>query len=298
MGAFGAFQIGWSQSFRKWSAWLPLYLVNLALAVLMSLPLYLWLAERLDTRPWADQLLSLYPLNLNLPVDLLGAYIAGQIEGVNPPVAQLSIPLVVGLLLQALAYAFFSGGYLEALLGRESYWRACCRWFLPFVGLALLLFSISLFFLVVGFAIIILGGVQADPVVIGVTIAAFGYLLAYGTGEYARIAMVADERRNPLYGISRGLGFVFGHIGSVSGLGILLLLIAVVIIIAGNVLTFAVPAAAVWLSIIAGQIRAVIDIWYKALRLSTQLALYRGKQVEALPTERKVQQVEPVTFMR
>ena len=298
MGAFGAFQIGWSQSFRKWSAWLPLYLVNLALAVLMSLPLYLWLAERLDTRPWADQLLSLYPLNLNLPVDLLGAFIAGTIEGANMPAAQLSIPLIVGLLLQGLAYAFLSGGYLEALLGRESYWRGCRRWFIPFAGLTLLLFGISSFFLVVGFAVIILGGVQADSVVIGVTIAAFGYLLAYGTGEYARIAMVADERRNPLYGISRGLGFIFGHIGSVSGLGILLLLIAVVIIIAGNVLTFAVPAAAVWLSIIAGQIRAVIDIWYKALRLSTQLALYRGKQVEALPTERKVQQVEPVTFTR
>lgn len=298
MSVFGAFQIGLAQTFRKWAAWMPLYLANLVLAVLMTLPLYLWLAERIDVRPWADQVLSLFPLNMNFAVDLLGAFTAGQLEGNPIPTAQLAIPVVVGVLLQAVAYAFFSGGYLESLLGRVSYWQACRRWFLPFIGLALLLFAISLVFVLAAFLIITLGGARDRYIVLGVTLAVFGYLVAYGTGEYARIAMVVDEQRNPLYGFRRGIGFAFGHLGSVSGLGIILLLIAVVVIIFGTAISIVVPDTVVWLGIIAEQVRSVIDIWYKSLRLSTQFALYRGKQSAPLPVERRVQQVEPVTFTR
>lgn len=281
MAVGGAFRFGITGSIRFAAAWLPLFLSHLLIGLLFSLPIYSRLADLLNHRPWAERLLTLYPVDMNFYIELLG--IQAYQPGLDVPLPQLLLAFAAGMPLQAAAYAFFSGGYLAALLptpSADSYLASCMRLFVPFLLLSGLLFAIFLLFALP--ALLLAAGSANDPLawVAAGSLLTIGYLLWNGAGEYARVSMVADTHRSPVRAALRGYSFVFSRLPAVLALGLLLGGLAALLFVLLSLAAALVPQTALLAALILSQVRALIAVWMKAIRLAAAAGLYRAYPAE------------------
>ncbi|MEW6233358.1 MAG: hypothetical protein AB1566_13745 [Chloroflexota bacterium] len=296
MGIIVAFGRGLRNTAQHWWLAVPLYLSNLIAALIMTVPVYLFLWQLIGHRSWAQQLAR--GPDLNLVMDLIGLGAAARLEqgaGKGPNGLLLYLVLAGGVfLLNGLAYAFLAGGVLETLrrtgeppapgsprgrqpLGvssRSPFWPGCRRWFFPFLRLWIIsFFCLSLMVLVIGLAAIATSrwySLLAFPVLLALPLGLLGHGVVF---EYARISAVYLERRSMLRATGRAYYFFFRHFFETATLGTILLLVAVLIL----ALYLVLGRFATWLvlsTIIGQQLYVLVGAGQKVLRLASQLELY------------------------
>ncbi len=280
MGIIRAFGKGLRDTAQHWWLAVPLYLSNLIVALIMTVPVYLFLWQLIGHRPWAQQLAR--GPDLNLVADLIGLGAAARLEqgaGKGPGGLLLYVVLAGGVfLLNGLAYAFFAGGVLETLRrtgeppAKSPFWPGCRRWFFPFLRLWIIsLFCLSLMVLVIGLVAAVTSSLLVKiSVLLALPLGLLGHGVVF---EYARISAVYLERRSMLRATGRAYYFFFRHFFETTTLGAILLLVAILVLALYLVLgRFATGLAL--LTIIGQQLYVLVGAGQKVLRLASQLELY------------------------
>jgi len=281
MSVWRAFGFGLNQTIRHWRLWLPLYVANLAVSVLATLPVWLQLRALIGHRPWATTFMD-HPVEFLIEaqgalgttrLDTLGQYSLNWL----PPVVVIA---AVVLLTNSLAYAWLSGGVLESLAagtfgGWSAFWSACRRWFWPFarlwvISLAALAVSLGLgagllSFLPPGSIWQIAGGFILLTVLVLGTNAIF---------EYARIGAVAHGDRGMLRATGRAYLFALRYLPQTLTLGVLLLGVAVFLAGFNFGVGQFIPGSFWGWGLAWQQVTVILGAGQKVLRLASQASLY------------------------
>jgi hypothetical protein len=252
------------------------YVLALVLGAVTTTLAMLGLAALAGDRPWRADLLG--PNWMNLLVELVASTIYG---GGSPGLAMVTVAVLVVLPLawfvQMVGYSFLAGGLLEALLAGRSagpdFWRACRRWFWPFLRLSLLglviLGAIAILLAVAaGFARTVLGPDIAAILQFAAQAVVFGWL------ELARATMVAESGRSVGAALRRAAR---------AALRPVVLLIWLLLALPGSGLLLATimpPGVAdpystsgVLQALAFGQVVAFLGAWTKVIRLAVAVRL-------------------------
>lgn len=146
----------WRLLFDRIYIWFLLFVVNLFLAVILSIPLNSYLNTTVgDT-------LAFDSSKFHFDFILIGDFLNNYGLGLQPIIQQSLVFLVLYYLIQV----FFSGGILDTIHAEnsesKSFWRSCLKWFFDMfrVSLYALLAQAALIALFVLFFVSLLGGVS------------------------------------------------------------------------------------------------------------------------------------------
>jgi hypothetical protein len=266
---------------KLWFLW---WAAQTALALLASLPLAMAVTRYLDHSRWADELLVRFEFSVI-------AELQRQYGG------WLNASAVVGLLAGGLVTVWWqmllSGGVIAWL--RRSEGRPVVRetlrdgagWFWPMARLTV--WALIGYGLVLTFDSAVLGRLadkysdgtasRAGWIALHVRLAVIA-LLAIGINvavDYARVRMVALERRSAWRALSWSRGFVLSHPGSVAGpwLAVALLMASFFVVKSGlDWLTLPSNMGLVWLGVLVQQTYVLSRIWTKLMFWATANEVY------------------------
>ena len=283
MSLWKSFWKGNRQTGRYWPALLIIFLFNLVMALLLTLPFrHLWVKSvgySLAGKELASE------LNLGYLIDFFITNRASLAAG-------YPAPLLLGAgVIYLLVNTFFAGGAIglfhrEERFTLESFFREAGRWFWRFLRL----FLISLLFIGVVFLFNSLWKAIAksaleesanEPLIFWMTASRYGVVLLLllfvnMVFDYAKIATVISGGRRMFRTTFRAFGFVFSHLGRTLGLYYLVILLGgILLALYLTVSYWLIPASVVVLVFVWQQLYSVARVWVRLLFFSSQMALYK-----------------------
>lgn len=266
---------------------LALYVPGLALSLLSALAAWLGFAMLDRNGNWSEQIAS-------------GGYVAAGVEFLSlakeralpgtapapslvPAAVLLSLAVaigVLGILVEAYAYAYLAGGILSRLCGAEAPFRASCRrWLGPMLRYSLLIVPVFIVAIPLClFAAFLLPAAGINGLL--AKIAAFGLLLGLVNGmlEYGRASMVIEENRSTRRALRQGLGSIVRSRTVLPAVlaWLLLGLLGYVFSVDVTSAFVAVPALSIVPALAVHQLAALAGAFIKLLRLSLATELVRA----------------------
>ncbi len=283
MSLWQCFRKGNRQTGRYWQALLIIFLFNLVVALLLTLPFrHIW-GQAVGYSLAGKELASEWNMNY-----LINFFIANRasLDASQPA------PLILGVgIIYLLVNTFFAGGVIglfrrEERFTLESFFREAGRWFWRFLRLLLIsLLFIGVIFLVnllwKGVAGAALKESANEPLIFWMTILRYGVvifllLLVNMVFDYAKISTVVEGSRRMLRTTLSAFGFVFSHLGRTLGLYYLLVFLgAILLALYLSVSHWLLPASIVMLVFIWQQLYSAARVWVRLLFFSSQMALYK-----------------------
>lgn len=310
MKVFINFKKGFQASSRTYKMVFMLFLINFFISLILGLPMlgilkaslgsstagekmargfdYLWWQEFRDESQGLAE--TFRPSIINQ-----GAILDNVEYLVNMRFFQLPLAILILVLSYIVIHTFLAGGILaifnqdEIKFTLKKFFGGAGQYFLRF---ALLMIISWLFFLVIGFFLnkgfnSIINKIAASalteitPFYTGLIFKAiilFLLLFIHMVFDYARIQIVAEDRKNVMTSILKSFGFVGKHLGSTLGLYYILVGISIGTAIFYIVLKSLIPQtnlATVGIAFLIQQAFIWAIIWVRCWLYSSQLELYR-----------------------
>jgi len=285
MGIWPSFKTGLGTTKRYWRMLLILFVVNLAIALLLTMPLRGFLYETIGNRLAVDEIA--WNMNFDYITDLMVNYSEALKSSYS------SSFIAAAIILYLLLSTFLAGGVLGSFASEKErfsfqrFFGYCGNYFWAFFRLLLisLLFLMLIFFIYIGLGkgfSVLTEDSPNEPLVFALWIIRhivflFLFFLLNMVFDYAKVRAVLKGERS-MWRVALGsFPFVFRHFGRTLGLYYLIgLMAAVLFAVYFSVAHYAIPATLVIGLFAWQQLYSLARVGIRMLFFSSQLELYRS----------------------